>query len=75
MECMRKAIEEQSKAGEMRGRKRRMCSVLPLLQSSQNCSADYIRRRVTLSNRGDKGMWMKKDYRLLVSLVELFWMT
>lgn len=33
VECVRKAIEEQSKAGEMRGCKRRMCSVLPLLRS------------------------------------------
>lgn len=46
VECVRKAIEEQSKAGEMRGHKRRMCFVLPLLWYSQNCSASYIHRRV-----------------------------
>lgn len=56
VECVRKAIEEQSKAGEMGGRKRRTCSVLPLLRSSRNCNANYIHRRVAFSNRRAQGM-------------------
>lgn len=50
-ECVGKAIEEQSKPGEMRGCKRWTCSALPLFRSSQNCNANYIRRRVAFSNR------------------------
>lgn len=56
VECVRKATEKQSKAGEMRGHKRRTCSVLPLLRSSQNCNANYIHRRVAFVNGGGKGM-------------------
>lgn len=46
VECVRKAIEEQSKAGEMRGHKRWMCFVLPLLWYSRNCNGSYIHRHV-----------------------------
>lgn len=56
VECVRKAIEEQSKAGEMRGRKRWTCSVLPLLWSSQNYDGNYIHRCRSFSNRGGKRM-------------------
>lgn len=37
-------MEEQNKAGEMKGCKRWTCSVLPLLQSSQNCNSDDMHK-------------------------------
>lgn len=50
VECVRKDLEEQNKAGEMKGHKRWMCSVLPLLQSSQNCNSDDVHRFGQIEN-------------------------
>lgn len=44
VECVRKDTEEQNKAGEMKGCTRWTCSVLPLLQSSQNCDSEDMCR-------------------------------
>lgn len=76
VECVIKATEKQNRAGELRSHKRRTCSVLPLLRSSQNYNANYIHRHVAFANVGGKGMRTEKEEIIQCSwhlgLVKLF---